>query len=237
MRTHGYGRLVPEVDFQNRLRPVVLQNGLRLGTVFCWEVFSIVLWAAYRYGGCNLITHPVKFAPAGYPKKGKRKGETIIESFGLCDKGKWDIWKNRLLAANLYECFCPILVSCNIWNLGKKFVAVCGHVDEVFGSTRLYERPSTDEGSMEAESVLDVASCEAIDHQTSFGQFIAAGGGSKKYQQSMRLTMIRKIHRIEAQFIGGDTQMQFSLMTNKFNKPSVRKRASRQRRPHDSHSS
>jgi len=65
---------VPETDYQRRIKPVDLPKvGLRVGTVFCWEIYARALVPAYAFNDVNLLVHPIKFAPRGWSRRARAR--------------------------------------------------------------------------------------------------------------------------------------------------------------------
>jgi predicted amidohydrolase len=64
---NGASGVTPETNFQNAYTPIVIPElGLRVGTVFCWQVFFVDFWNELMRQGCNLVAHPIKFAPRAW---------------------------------------------------------------------------------------------------------------------------------------------------------------------------
>ena len=206
-RTGGHGQLWPETSYPKRATPIDIPKlRLRAGTVFCWEVFSQSLWASYSYARCNVIMHPIKFAPRGWLKN-RVLGDGLkhIVDFGNAPKSQ--VWVDRLIMASRHQCFCPVAVSCNSWNLGEKFMALVGHVDEVKRTTNLIDVPSA--GSREFIHTFSMLPeyYEGLDHHHSAGAFKAHVGSVEGYSELGEFTMHAKIRRLEAQLLGGSTAM------------------------------
>lgn len=124
--TNGYGNLIPETDIENRVTCFSLA-GLEVGGIFCWEVYSTVLWAALSVAKPDLIANCIKFGPNAWPKvKKNRHGLTEVTGFGY---GTWSEdggWIERLKIASMWETRCPITSSTNSWNLRPISMPICG---------------------------------------------------------------------------------------------------------------
>lgn len=207
VRASGHGQLWPETSYTKRIQPVDLPKlRLRVGTIFCWECHSQMLWGAYSLLGCNMIAHVIKFAPRGWLKNQvKEDGLKHIVGFGNAPKSQ--IWVDRLLMASRHQCLCPIAVSCNSWNLGDKFMALVGHVDEVKKTTELFDVPAV--GSGEKIHVFEMLPewYEGLDHHHSAGAFKAHVGSVEGFSEMGEWTMHGKVRRLESQLIGGTTKL------------------------------
>lgn len=211
VRTKGHGQLWPETNFNARATPIELPKlRLRIGTIFCWEVFSQLLWGAYSFARCNLITHPIKFAPRGWLKNQlKSDGYKHIVDFGNAPKSQ--IWYDRLIMASAHQCLCPIAVSCNSWALGSKYMALVGHVDEVKRCTDLKDVPALAETNHLHTFKMLPEYYEGLDHHHSAGAFKAHVGSVEGFSELGEWTMHGKIRRIEAQMIGGTAKLDCML--------------------------
>lgn len=237
MRTGGHGQLWPETNYQRRIKTVDLPKlRVKAGTIFCWEIYSQMLWASYSFNRANLIVHPIKFAPRGWLKNEKKSdGFKHIVGFGNAPKS--NIWPERLYFAAKHQVMCPIAVSCNSWNLGPKFMAIVGWVDEMRyrkdennerrSSTDLHDVESN--GNEEFVRVYEMVPefYEGLDHHHSGGAFVAHTGSIDGFSEMGEHTMHGKIRRLEAQLIGGSTAMDCALKasTQSRQKKSVPKRA------------
>ena len=209
VRADGAGELWPEISFTKRSQPIFLPKlGLVVGTIFCWEVFSTALWSAYGFAGVNLITHPIKFAPRGWLKvstTGEGKGRKRVVGFG--QDASNNIWQERLLAASKFEVMCPIAVTCNTWNLGEKYMALVGHINEVYGDTELHDIPSAATAEYLHKFKINPRILNAFDQSHNPGAYAKVVGGLEGYSEASSFTMPRKMRRLEAHLIGGMTRM------------------------------
>lgn len=211
VRTSGHGNLWPETSYQRRTTPIdIPELRLRIGTVFCWEVFSQTIFSSYSFQRCNLITHPIKFAPRGWLKNEmKSDGKKHIVGFGNAPKSQ--LWVDRLIMASRHQCLCPIAVSCNSWDLGAKYMALTGHVDEVRHTTNLMDIPSTKGVEQIHTFQMLPEFYTGLDHHHSAGAFKAHTGSVEGFSELGEFTMHGKIRRIEAQLIGGSGQLECVL--------------------------
>lgn len=206
VRARGAGDLWPETSYSRRTTPVELPDlGLKIGTVFCWEVFSQTVFGAYSFAGCNLIVHPIKFAPRGWLKLKKESGHMRIVGFD--QNAKSSIWIDKLKMASRHECLCPIAVSCNSWDLGEKFKALVGWVDEMTGTTALEDVPSVGKDSCVKVFEMNPGLYLALDSMFSAGAFKEKAGSLDDYHRLGEWTMHAKMRRLEAHLIGGTTRL------------------------------
>lgn len=213
-RTGGHGQLWPETNYQRRATPIDLPKlRLRIGTVFCWEVFSQVLWGLYSMARCNLIVHPIKFAPRGWlqNKKNPNDGKLHIVGFGNAPKSQ--VWLERLLMASKHQVMCPIAISCNSWDLGNDFMALVGVADEFAGKSDMKDVPSGFGNEYIHTFEMLPEYYEGLDHHHSAGAFKEHVGSVNGFSEMGEYTMHGKIRRIEAQLIGGGAAMDCALKT------------------------
>jgi predicted amidohydrolase len=228
VRTKGAGELVPEVSYQRRLLPVALPKlDLLVGTVFCWEVFSLSLWAGYAFRGVNLVAHPVKFAPRGWLKLATDPESGVKGIVGFDQAPASDEWQSRLQLAARHEVLCPIAVSCNSWALGPKFMAWTGLLDPFIPARWLTEVPATAEAEAVVVTAIRPAYYTAVEHLHSAGAFAQHVGDLEGYQAWFPLKMHAKMRRLEAQLIGDTTRLDVALRdaTARRQKPTTYRRA------------
>lgn len=211
VRTNGHGALWPETDFNRRVAPIeVPKLRLKVGVCFCWEVFSQLLWPAYSLARVNLVIHPIKFSPTGWLKNQMHSdGKKHIVDFGNAPKST--IWGDRLVMASRHQVMCPIAVSCNSWNLGDKFMALVGHVDEITRTTDLHRVPSIGKEQYIHSFQMLPEIYSGLDHMHSAGAFKAHTGTVDNYSQLGEHKMHIKIRRLEAQLMGGTTKLDCQL--------------------------
>lgn len=133
--TSGFGHVCPETDIENRFRTFLLYN-LNVTALFCWEVYSDILWTGLGILKPDLVLSMIKFGPNAWPKVEKRKGLNTVVDFGY---GKWnDVsddgqWLNRLRIGNVWQAKCPVINSTNGWNLNPRSMPVCGCISGIEG--------------------------------------------------------------------------------------------------------
>lgn len=210
-RTGGHGNLWPETNYKARVTPIAIPElRLLVGTIFCWEIFSQTILPAYSLARTNLVVHPIKFAPRGWLKNKKLSdGKLHIVDFGNAPKSQ--IWLDRLIFASRHQVMCPIAISCNSWNLGDKFMALTGHVDELRKSTQLIDVPAL--GNTEHIHTFEMLPefYEGLDHHHSGGAFVAHTGSIDGFSEMGEWTMHGKMRRLESHLMGGTTLLDCQL--------------------------
>jgi predicted amidohydrolase len=206
--TNGASKVTPEIDAARAATPILLPAlELRVGTVFCWQVFFVDLWNDLMRNGCTLVVHPMKFAPRAWYQKGQNAaGEETRTGFtqgeGSDDPESDPLgWIRKLKYESEFKQL-PIAVTCNTWAGGEKFLALVGWVDEVTHRTNLLNVPSI--ASNEAVVVTQF-NPELFDnlkqwHRGLYGKF------KDDFVAVSKKTMMRKAMRIEARTRAGQTE-------------------------------
>lgn len=132
--THGFGNVTPEDDFANRFKIFKL-HGLYTSAIFCWEVYSDILWTGLGIMKPDVIFNLIKFGPNAWPKVQKIKGQMTVTDFGYGGWGETDKggWIERLKIANVWQVKCPIVTSTNSWNLNPRCMPMCGTISGIDG--------------------------------------------------------------------------------------------------------
>lgn len=221
VRAKGGGELWPETNFERRATPIEIKSaGLRIGTIFCWEVFSQALWVAYAQYGVNLIVHPIKFAPKAWPNLEKNAhGVRFVKKF-TPGTDKRNLWIDRLLAAARHEVFCPIVISCNSWDLGEKFLGLVGHIDEMLGTTTLIEPKSLPGAETLHVFEINPRIYNGFDSLFSLVQYREATGGAEHFHSFDPWKMHFKVRRLESHLIGGTTLLSCKLKASTLGRQS-----------------
>ena len=225
-RAAGAGRLWPETVWKDRVKPIELASlGLRIGTVFCWEIFALTLVPAYALAKTNLIVHPIKFAPRGWLKTEVIDGEQHIVGFNQAPKS--EEWIARLKMLGRHEALCPIAISCNTWNIGVKYKAITGHVDEMLGTTDIPEIGS-EPGAERVHTFQMSPTLYSLGTENTFsaGAFKKATGSLDGLKELGPLTMHLKMRRLESYLLNDTTRLDCLLKAQALRtKPSTHKRA------------
>lgn len=211
VRAAGAGRLWPETSWKARVQPVAIPElNLRVGTIFCWEVFCTTLVPAYSLARTNLVAHPIKFAPRGWLKTQVIDEEQHIVGFSQAPKSQE--WVDRLKMLARHEALCPIAISCNTWGIGPKYLALGGHIDEVMGTTALHEPPSVPETDLVHTFKMKPAIyLDGSENTFSAGAFKEATGSIDGFGNFGPLTMHLKTRRLEAYLINDTTKFDVLL--------------------------
>lgn len=206
-RASGAGRLWPEQVWKDRVTPVELRGlGLRIGTVFCWEVFALTLVPAYALGRTNLIVHPIKFAPRAWLKTQVIEGEQHIVGFGHAPKSRE--WIQRLTMLGRHETLCPIAISANTWNLGERFKALTGHVDELLGTTNIVEVGSEPTAEhIHTFKMNPTYYLDGVDQKFNAAAFKKATGSLDGLKELGPLTMHQKMRKLESYLLNDTTRL------------------------------
>lgn len=134
VETKGFGNVTPETDLENRFKVFKLHN-LMVSAIFCWEVYSDLLWAGLSILKPDVIFSLIKFGPNAWPKVEKVNGLNTVTGFGY---GKWAEldeggWIERLIMASKWEVKCPIVCSTNSWNLNPRCLPMAGTIAPIDG--------------------------------------------------------------------------------------------------------
>jgi len=132
--THGFGDVTPEDSFENRFK-VFKFHKMYVSAMFCWEVYSDILWTGLGILKPDLVFSMIKFGPNAWPKVEKIKGQQTVVGFGY---GRWAEtddggWIDRLKMANVWQVKCPIVNSCNSWNMNPRCMPICGTISGIDG--------------------------------------------------------------------------------------------------------
>ena len=205
---NGASKVTPETDFDRASRVIELPLlGLRIGTVFCWQVFFNEFWSALRRNRCNLVVHPIKFAPRAWYKKGTNPaGENTRIGFTQnsgSDKPEDDSlgWIRKLKYESEFKEL-PIAVTCNTWDGGAKYLALSGFVDEVRQKTLLFDTPSVASSEHVYVHEYDPTLYDELDHLSLevYSRF------KDDWPALMQGTMRRKAVRLEQRTCDGRTK-------------------------------
>jgi hypothetical protein len=201
----GASGITPETDYEKAVRVIEVPNlGIRVGTVFCWQVYFVDFWAHLMRQRCSLVVHPIKFAPRAWYLKGENdQGQKTRVGFTQnkgSDKPEDDTlgWIRKLKFESEFKQL-PIAVSCNTWEGGAQYLALVGWVDEVTHKTNLFHLPSAGETEKVVVTEYDPALFDALPNlsNANYGQFKA------DWQALMAKTMMRKSIKCEAKAQNG----------------------------------
>lgn len=130
----GYGNIVPETDMTKRFQTFVL-SGMVVAAMFCWEVYSDILWTGLGLLKPDVVFSLIKFGVNSWPKviKNENTGQMEIVDFGYASWAEDGNWIGRLHMANAYQVKCPIVCSTNSWNLKPRSMPLCGTISTIDG--------------------------------------------------------------------------------------------------------
>jgi hypothetical protein len=210
--TNGASELTPEADYERASGVIEIPElGVRVGTVFCWQVFFVDFWARLMEQRCSLVVHPIKFAPRAWYKK-DRNLEGKETRIGFSQNSGSDLpeddslgWIRKLKYESEFKQL-PIAVSCNTWNGGAKYLALAGWVDEVTGKTNLAHLPSTAETERVIVTTYDPALYDSLPNwnQSMYRDF------KEVFEVVAAKTMMRKAIRAEKKARSGATAGQLN---------------------------
>ena len=134
INTNGFGNVTPEDNIEHRFKTFKLYN-LNVGAIFCWEVYSDVLWTGLSILKPDVVFSMIKFGVNAWPKINTIKKLKTVVGFGY---GRWADkddggWIERLHVANKWQVKCPIINSTNSWNLNPRSMPICGTISNLDG--------------------------------------------------------------------------------------------------------
>lgn len=205
--TNGYGDIVPETNFESRFKTFELCE-LNVGGLFCWEVYSDVLWAGLALAKPDVVFNLIKFGANSWPIKGKVDGKTVIKDFGYGTWSEEDTWLERLIMANKYEVKCPIISSTNSWELKPISQPYVGSISKIPGQLEkeTFWKPTKETKFIPEMVVIDYVDKDKIrlskDNKFRYKEIT----GEFPPFDLARFTMLLKIGRIEDRILSGKEQ-------------------------------
>lgn len=205
--TNGASQVTPEADLHAAASLVEIPElGLRVGTVFCWQVFFNYFWSELKANKCNLVVHPIKFAPRAWYEKGQNPdGQNTRVGFTQ-NSGSKDAaddalgWIRKLKFESEFKEL-PIAVTCNSWAGGEKYLALNGFIEETVGRTEAFPTQSTADAERIDIHTYDPSLYNDLDHLSLavYAQY------KQDWQWLMQGVMRRKAVRIEGRTLDGKT--------------------------------
>lgn len=130
----GYGQVSPEDNLENRFKVFKFHN-LYVTSIFCWEVYSDLLWTGLGILKPDVVFSQIKFGPNAWPQIKTINGKKTVSGFGY---GRWAEvddggWIDRLKMANVWQVKCPVINSTNSWNLNPRSMPICGTISGIDG--------------------------------------------------------------------------------------------------------
>lgn len=203
---NGASHITPETDYARAVNPVIMADlGLRIGTVFCWQVFFIEFWNDLMRAGVNLCVHPIKFAPRAWYKKGQdangenvRTGFTQNKGSELAEDDSLG-WIRKLRFESEFKQL-PIAVTCNTWDGGEKYLALEGWIEAIRGVENLHHLPSVSSTEIVTVTEYEPKLYNALSNLNDgdYGKFKA------DWPLLAAKTMSRKAVKIEGKTIAGN---------------------------------
>jgi hypothetical protein len=137
IKTSGFGQVTPEIDIENRFKVFKIHN-LFVSAIFCWEVYSNILWTGLSILKPDLIFNMIKFGPNAWPIIKTINYQKVVKGFGY---GRWAEeddggWISRLKMANIWQIKCPIINATNSWNLNPRSMPICGCISNLDGQAQ-----------------------------------------------------------------------------------------------------
>jgi hypothetical protein len=205
--THGFGDVTPEVDFENRFKVFTIQ-GIAVSAIFCWEVYSDILWTGLGILKPDLIFSMIKFGPNAWPKVQKVNGVHKVIDFGY---GRWAEtddggWIDRLKMANVWQVKCPIICSTNSWNLNPRCMPICGTISGIPGQAEddhWYPRKDDKLKSIPEKIIVSEINPNAIRAAVQNKFLYLEMVGNLPPMSIGKFTMHLKINRIETRILAG----------------------------------
>lgn len=132
--TKGFGQVSPETNLEERFK-VFKFHDIYVTSIFCWEVYSDILWTGLGILKPDIVFSQIKFGPNAWPKVETIEGKKAVTGFGY---GRWNEtddggWIDRLKMANVWQVKCPIVCSTNSWNLNPRSMPICGTISGIDG--------------------------------------------------------------------------------------------------------
>lgn len=205
--TNGFGQVTPETDLFNRFKLFEI-CGAHVSAIFCWEVYSDILWTGLGIMKPDLIFSMIKFGANAWPKvrKNKATGLNEVVDFGYGGWKEEGRWIERLNVANLWQVKCPIVCSTNSWNLRPISMPMAGTISNIPGQAEHTLWHPTKEDKMKTipqKVIIDEFNLDAI-RTITMNKFIYKDKvGEFPPFDIGKLTMHLKINRIENRLISG----------------------------------
>ena len=202
--TGGRGNVVPETDINNRFVCFEI-CGLVVTGIFCWEVFSNILWTGLGLLKPDVVFSLLKFGPNSWPIVKKIRGMNTITEFGYGNRPNLEhFWIQRLRVASEWQVKCPIVNSTNSWNLRPRSIPICGTICEIPGQAKPTLRYPSNDGE-EIPEIIQVdelnpnAIRAALQHKITYKRVV----GEWPPFSLIDYTMLLKVRRVEDRILAG----------------------------------
>lgn len=217
--TKGSGDVEPEIDLQNRFQTFKI-CGLKVTGVFCWEVFSNILWTGIAETYPDLVVSMIKFGVAAWPSNQIVDNKKTVVKFGYAGwKNDQDIWIDRLYMANLHQVMCPIVCSTNSWNLKPMSKPLCGTISQIEGQakdTLYYPKKADNIKEIPEKIIIDEIDKNKVRYSLDSKFKYKDNVGEFPPYKDMEYTMLMKIKRLEKRLITGKEQTRLKKVLNKW---------------------
>jgi len=220
----GYGLIEPEMNWENRFVTFHMQ-GINVAAIFCWEVFSNVLWAGLSQAEpCpDVVFNLIKFGVNSWPRVRKNKQglfEIVDFKYGIWPSScREQPWIDRLYAASLWEVKRPIICATNSWNLRPRSLPLCGTVSILPGQAEntlwMPQKKSTNDKQITEKIIVDVIDPLAIRAAVQNSFVYKEVVGQLPPMDLKKFAMLLKINRLERRLKDGTEQIRFKRKVGK----------------------
>lgn len=205
--TSGFGNIVPEIDFTNRIKTTELR-GAKISIIFCWEAYSDVLWHNLGRLKPDMVFSMIKFGVNAWPKvkKNPKTNTSDVVGFGYGTWAEDGKWRERLRVASLWQVKCPIINSTNSWGLKPISMPLCGTIAEIPGQVEeSFWHPTKEEKLKEIPEkvIIDTVNLDRVRCSVENKFTYADAVGEFPPYDIGKYTMHLKIARIEDRILSG----------------------------------
>lgn len=205
--TNGYGHITPEVDFENRFKLFEICS-MNVSAIFCWEVYSDILWSGLSLCKPDIIFSLIKFGVNAWPvvKVNPHNKEKEVVDFGYGGWNEDGCWIERLFMANKWQVRCPIICSTNSWGLRPISMPLCGCISLIDGQAQhsLWHPKKEDQLKQIPEKIvldhIDVNKIRlSLENKFQYKEVV---GEFPPYSLG-KYTMMLKINRLQTRLLSG----------------------------------
>lgn len=208
--TKGFGNILPETDFESRFKVFEIK-GMKVTSIFCWEVYSDLLWTGLGLIKPDIVFSQIKFGVNSWPivRPNKKTDTNDVQGFGYGTWSEDGKWIERLKMANVWQVKCPIICSTNSWNLRPISMPLCGCISGIDGQAKdtLWHPKKEDK----LKDIPEMVVVDDINHlairaalQNKF-MYKEVTGEFPPFSLG-KFTMMLKINRVEDRIISGREQ-------------------------------
>ena len=214
--TSGFGGVTPETQIENRFKTFKLYD-LNVSAIFCWEVYSNLLWTGLSLLQPDIIFSLIKFGVNAWPKVQKKAGRQTVTGFGYGSWAENCNWIDRLRFANVWQVKCPIICATNSWNLRPISMPLCGCISGIDGQADdTLWHPTKEDAYKQVPEKIIVDSINsnkiraALENKFLYKELV----GKFPPFSLAKYTMMLKINRIERRILRGK-EVTTKLKSNK----------------------